>query len=64
MSVEIESLVERRLGVSQKAISEFCQRWQIIEFAVFGSVLRSDFRQDSDIDVLSLFCHSRKRIID
>ena len=40
MSVEIQTFVERRLGVSQKAISEFCQRWQMIEFAVFGSVLR------------------------
>lgn len=49
MSVEIETFVERRLGVSQKAISEFCQRWQMIEFAVFGSVLRSDFCFDSNL---------------
>jgi predicted nucleotidyltransferase len=33
-------------------IKEFCQRWQITEFALFGSVLRDDFRPDSDIDVL------------
>jgi predicted nucleotidyltransferase len=43
MSVEIQTLIERRLGVSQNAITEFCQRWQIIEFAIFGSVLQSDF---------------------
>jgi predicted nucleotidyltransferase len=52
MSVEIQTLLERRLGVSQKAIAEFCQRWQMIEFAVFGSVLRDNFLLNSDIDVL------------
>ena len=36
-------------------ITEFCQRWQITEFALFGSVLRDDFRPDSDIDVLVTF---------
>ena len=33
-------------------IKSFCERWQIIEFALFGSVLRDDFRPDSDVDVL------------
>ncbi len=36
-------------------IIEFCDRWQIIEFALFGSVLREDFRSDSDIDVMVAF---------
>lgn len=36
-------------------ITAFCQHWQIIEFALFGSVLRDDFRSDSDIDVLVTF---------
>ena len=36
-------------------ISAFCKRWKIIEFALFGSVLREDFRPDSDIDVLVSF---------
>ena len=34
------------------AIAEFCKKWQIREFALFGSVLRDDFRPDSDVDVL------------
>ena len=33
----------------------FCERWEIVEFALFGSVLRDDFRPDSDIDVLVTF---------
>jgi predicted nucleotidyltransferase len=42
-------------------IQEFCDRWQISEFAVFGSVLRDDFRPDSDIDVLVTFAPDAKR---
>jgi uncharacterized protein len=37
------------------AIRAFCQRWGIVEFALFGSVLRTDFNADSDIDVLVQF---------
>jgi len=36
-------------------ISEFCDRWQVTEFALFGSVLRDDFRPDSDIDIMVQF---------
>jgi predicted nucleotidyltransferase len=39
----------------EQAIAEFCQRWQIKEFYVFGSVLREDFRPNSDIDVMVSF---------
>ncbi len=36
-------------------IQEFCRRWHIRELALFGSVLRNDFRADSDVDVLVTF---------
>lgn len=42
-------------------IQEFCDRWQITEFALFGSVLRDDFRPNSDIDVLVTFAPTAKR---
>jgi predicted nucleotidyltransferase len=35
-----------------RKIEEFCKRWKITEFALFGSVLREDFSADSDVDVL------------
>jgi predicted nucleotidyltransferase len=38
-----------------KKIGAFCQKWQVTEFALFGSVLRDDFRPDSDIDILVTF---------
>jgi len=33
-------------------IAEFCRRWKIRELAVFGSFLRDDFGDQSDIDLL------------
>ena len=36
-------------------IDEFCKKWHVLEFSLFGSVLRDDFREDSDIDVLVEF---------
>jgi len=41
-----------KFRLPRKKIAEFCKRWSINEFSVFGSVLREDFRPDSDIDVL------------
>ncbi len=36
-------------------LAEFCRRHQIQTLSLFGSVLREDFRPDSDIDVLVEF---------
>lgn len=41
--------------VSKKKIAEFCKRWQVVEFSLFGSILRDDFNADSDVDVLVTF---------
>src|SRR4029453_2265990 len=43
------------IEVPYDRIADFCKRWQITEFALFGSVLRDDFRPDSDVDVLVSF---------
>ena len=44
--------MRRKFSIPHKKIAEFCKRWSITEFSLFGSVLRDDFRPDSDIDVL------------
>jgi uncharacterized protein len=41
--------------IDHDKITEFCRRWKITEFALFGSVLRDDFRPDSDVDILATF---------
>lgn len=43
------------IDLPKEKIADFCQQWKITEFALFGSVLRGDFRPDSDIDVLVTF---------
>ncbi|MBI2570794.1 MAG: nucleotidyltransferase domain-containing protein [Candidatus Schekmanbacteria bacterium] len=44
-----------KTDIPQQAVAEFCQKWKIVEFSLFGSVLRDDFRPDSDVDVLVAF---------
>jgi uncharacterized protein len=46
---------EPRLDPSREQIAEFCRKWRVDELALFGSVLRDDFRPDSDVDVLLEF---------
>ena len=43
---------KKKFRIPRKRIAEFCQRWSINEFSLFGSALRADFRRDSDVDVL------------
>lgn len=44
-----------QIQISQRAIEEFCRRRRIRRMALFGSILRSDFSPDSDVDVLVEF---------
>ena len=44
-----------KLSLPYEQIAEFCRKWNVSEFALFGSVLRDDFRPDSDVDVLVTF---------
>ncbi|HEX9817122.1 MAG TPA: nucleotidyltransferase family protein [Candidatus Thermoplasmatota archaeon] len=44
-----------RIRVDSARLAEFCQRHAIRRLAFFGSVLRDDFRPDSDVDVLVEF---------
>lgn len=44
-----------RIPVNRAKIAEFCRKHHIRRLAFFGSVLRDDFRPDSDIDVLVEF---------
>lgn len=41
--------------IPRKKIVQFCQRWNLTELALFGSILREDFNPHSDVDVLISF---------
>jgi len=45
----------RRIDVPKDRIADFCRKHHIRKLALFGSVLREDFRPDSDVDVLVEF---------
>jgi predicted nucleotidyltransferase len=47
--------INGRIDVPDEAIADFCRKWKITKIEAFGSVLRDDFRPDSDIDVLVTF---------
>ena len=43
------------LDIHRERLSDFCRKHHIRRLALFGSVLRADFRTDSDLDVLVEF---------
>lgn len=46
-------------------LAALCERWKVARLAVFGSVLRADFRPDSDVDFLATFApDSRWSLLD
>ena len=44
-----------KISLDRKKVEEFCRRNHVRRLAFFGSVLRDDFRPDSDVDVLVEF---------
>lgn len=52
MSMGLQTLP---IDIDQGAIASLCQEYHILKLALFGSVLRDDFRTDSDVDVLVEF---------
>jgi predicted nucleotidyltransferase len=54
--IEADKLQSLPIALPMGAIAAFCERWNVREFALFGSVLREDFRSgESDVDVLVAF---------
>jgi predicted nucleotidyltransferase len=51
MAIDVHS----RLGISDEALAEFCRKWKIERLELFGSALRDDFGDESDIDLLVTF---------
>ncbi|MBM3326094.1 MAG: DNA polymerase subunit beta [Calditrichaeota bacterium] len=41
-----------KIGYDSDALATLCRKWRILRLALFGSVLRDDFRPDSDVDVV------------
>lgn len=52
---------EPKIKIPTQNLETFCKRYQVSRMSLFGSVLRDDFRPDSDLDVLVQF-HSDARV--
>ena len=53
-------MVANGIEFKEADISAFCNKWKIQELSLFGSILRDDFRTDSDIDMLVVFAEDAK----
>ena len=57
-----------RIAIPSDELAAFCERWQVTDLALFGSVLRDDFGPDSDIDIMVGFAsearHSLFDLVD
>jgi len=55
----------KNISIPMDKIDQFCQKWSIVELSLFGSVIRDDFRPDSDIDILVKFAdHAKITLFD
>jgi uncharacterized protein len=52
-----EQIITKRINLPnlKHRVEEFCIKWKIVELYFYGSVLRDDYRCDSDIDVMVTF---------
>lgn len=53
--METSEVQIQNIKLPRQSIQAFCTKWKITELSLFGSVLRDDFRPDSDIDVMVVF---------
>ena len=49
------SQTDKRINIDKTALADLCRRHHICRLSLFGSVLRPDFQEDSDIDILVEF---------
>ena len=50
-----EKLKKNGISLDDAEIKELCEKYHLTELAVFGSALRDDFTEDSDVDILVSF---------
>jgi len=44
--------MNNKLTLPKEKIKKFCLKWNVVEFSLFGSILRDDFDTESDVDIL------------
>jgi predicted nucleotidyltransferase len=49
------------IDYDKEKLRDFCRKWKVTEFSLFGSVVRDDFGPESDVDVLVTFAPEARR---
>jgi predicted nucleotidyltransferase len=49
------------IDYDKQRLRDFCRRWKVTEFSLFGSVVRDDFGPESDVDVMVTFAADARR---
>ena len=52
-----------KIKIPEERIKKFCQKYEINEFSLFGSVLTDEFNPDSDVDILVKFDDNAKHTL-
>ena len=63
-AAELDQMVSQNVSIPIEPLEAFCRQWKISELSLFGSVLRDDFRAESDIDVLVNFAPGFTRTLE
>jgi len=51
------------IDYDKEKLRDFCRKWKVAEFSLFGSVVRDDFGPESDVDVLVTFEDGARRTL-
>ncbi len=61
----MKTTLYERLGLTSEQLVVFCDRHQVAELALFGSILRDDFHSGSDIDILVTYKpHAQRGLLE
>ena len=61
MFTDSKPQLQNRIGLSEIEIAQICQKWNITKMGIFGSILGSYFRPNSDIDILLQFAPTARQ---
>ena len=58
----LQKLEKNGIILKYEDVVEICQKYHITELSIFGSSIRDDFNEDSDVDILVTFDETKERI--
>lgn len=52
---QVQNPLRTAIPLPMDGIAEFCRKWDVPVFELYGPVLTEDFRQDDEVDVMVTF---------